>query len=174
MTRKPLTKIATLSKCIVGMAVLTVLLDAAIADAGPACDAARAYTRLVQSQRYDQIGKLFASDGVWFTPVGKVMHGRDQISKFYQNFLGDRRPIFRTENYVDGGRVCAMEVSMKVRVDGDGRVVLGPDGAAAIIPQGSNENGIFVFRAMDHFTVDAQGLVVRMTVYNAPLSYWVE
>ncbi len=102
------------------------------------------------------------------------MHGRQQISGFYQEFLGDRRPFFRNENYVEQGKFCAMEVQIKVRVDGAEKVILDADGSAAIIPDGSSDPGIFVRRAMDHFTANSKGLVTRMIVYAAPLSYWVE
>ena len=128
----------------------------------------------MQEHKYDQIGAIFTNDAVYFTAVGTVMHGRQQISDFYQKFLGDRRPYFKTDNYVEQGSFCAMEVQVKVRVDGAGKVMLGADGAAAIIPDGSSEPGIFVRRAMDHFTVNNKGLVTRMIVYDAPLSYWVE
>ncbi len=59
-----------------------------------------------------------------------------------------------------------------VRVDAEGKVKLGPDGLAMIIRDGSSETGIFVRRAIDHFTVDEAGLITRMIVYNAPASYW--
>lgn len=101
-----------------------------------------------------------------------MLRGQSAISRFYQKFLGARRPIFQTENYVDGGRSCVMEVSMKVRVDRDREVILGSDGAASIVPIGSHDNGLFVRRAIDHFTVDARGHITRMIVYNAPLNYW--
>ena len=138
------------------------------------CDAAHKYARLVQEHRYGEIGALFAQDAVWYTPVGKVMHGRQQVSDFYKDFLGTRRPHFQTDNYIEQGRFCAMEVKVKVRVDAKGKVILGKDGSADIIPDGSNEPGIFVRRAMDHFTVNDKGEVTRLIVYNAPLSYWVE
>lgn len=142
------------------------------AEVGPACKAAHRYDDLVRTQRYGEIAPLFAPDAVWFMPTGKVAHGRDEIGRSFQSYLGDRRPIFRTDNYVDGGLFCVMEVSMKVRVDVDGKVALGPDGMAVIIPDGSSEDGIFVRRAIDHFTVDERGLVTRMIVYNAPTTYW--
>ena len=148
------------------------LLSAQPAKAGAACDTARKYAHLVQSQHYDQIAALFAPDGVWFTPVGKVMRGREEINHFAQHFQGGARASFRADNYCDDGRVCVMEVSVKVRVDAKGKVVIGADGAAAMIPQGSPEAGVFVRRAIDHFTVDAKGQITRMAVYNAPTTYW--
>ena len=140
---------------------------------GPACQAAHRYDDLVRTQRYDEIASLFAPDPVWFMPTGTVARGRDEIGRSFQSYLGDRRPIFRTDNYVDDGLFCVMEVSMKVRIDVDGKVALGVDGMAVIIPEGSTEDGVFVRRAIDHFTVNEQGLITRMIVYNAPTSYWL-
>lgn len=139
---------------------------------GPACKAAHRYDHLVRLHRYDEIASLFAEDAAWFMPTGAVTRGRAAIGQAFEAYLGDRRPIFRTDNYVDDGLCCVMEVSMMVRVDLDGKVVLGPDGSAVIIPDGSTETGVFVRRAIDHFTVDEAGLITRMIVYNAPASYW--
>lgn len=142
------------------------------AEAGTACVAARRYTKFVKTQHYDRISSLFAPGSMWLTPSGKVMRGRKAIGLYFQQYLGDRRPIFRTDNYVDAGRNCVMEVSMKVRVDAAGKIALGADGAAAIIPDGSSDSGVYVRRAIDHFTVDPKGKITRMIVYNAPISYW--
>lgn len=88
------------------------IMDARSAKPGPACQAAHRYDHLVRLHRYDEVASLFAEDAEWFMPTGAVTRGRTTIGQAFEAYLGDRRPIFRTDNYSHDGPYCVMEVSM--------------------------------------------------------------
>ncbi len=143
------------------------------------CEVGKHYVKLIQEHRYSEVGDLFTEDAVWYTPIGEVVRGRTAIKAFYAKFLNHRTPNVRADNFVEQGRFCAFELELKLDVDEQGKVIIGgPDGVGRITPQPKAgeepSTGAWKRRAMDHFTVNEQGLVTRMIVYNAPTTYWAE
>ncbi len=79
------------------------------------------------------------------SPDGNIYHGQAEITRFYSNFLGRVKPAIVPLSFVGEGNECIMELAS--RIDPDGK---------------------FRLSAIDHFTVDGSGKIVRMVIYLRP------
>jgi ketosteroid isomerase-like protein len=101
------------------------------------------YVEWTNAGEYDRLASLFAEDTVFFAPDGRVLHGRDQIGAFYGEFLPTIKPTLRLASFVEQGNVCVYELDARIREDSD-----------------------FRLSAIDHATLNPEGLVVRFAVYT--------
>jgi ketosteroid isomerase-like protein len=104
---------------------------------------AERYVEITNAGQYDRLATLFAEDAEFLTPDGRVIRGRDQIAAFYGNFLPTITPTIRLASFVEQGDVCVYE--LEARIEDETEFRLG---------------------AIDHATLDADGLVVRFAVYT--------
>jgi aryl-alcohol dehydrogenase-like predicted oxidoreductase len=112
-----------------------------------AARAVGAYVDLINARRYDEIGDLFAADGEFLAPTGETLRGREAIRAFYSSALRQIAPeeVWVHSAVAEGNR-CVIEIS--ARLPGE------PAGSSHVV--------------VDHFTVDAAGLVTRLAVYLRP------
>ena len=101
------------------------------------------YVELTNARQYDQLATLFADDAVFLAPDGREIRGRDQIGAFYEKFLPTLTPTLRLASFVEQGDICVYELEARIRDDAD-----------------------FQLGAIDHATLDADGLVARFAVYT--------
>jgi len=112
-----------------------------------AARAVGAYIDLINARRYDEIGDLFAADGEFLAPTGETLRGREPIRAFYSSALRQISPEeVWVHSAVSEGNCCVIEIA--ARLPGE------PRGSSHVV--------------VDHFTVDAAGLVTRMAVYLRP------
>ena len=112
-----------------------------------AAKAVGAYIDLINARRYDDIGDLFAAEAEFLAPTGDTLRGREAIRSFYSSALRRIAPeeVWVHSSVAEGNR-CVIEIA--ARLPGE------PPGSSHIV--------------VDHFTVDAAGLVTRMAVYLRP------
>ena len=105
----------------------------------------RAAERLVEyvnSEQFMSVGDLFAEDAVWLTPNnGPTITGRERIREHYNALISPMKPKIRIATYLEQGRECTFALE-------------------AAQPDGSYRLG-----AMDHFTLNDEGLIERFVVY---------
>jgi uncharacterized protein (TIGR02246 family) len=116
------------------------------ARAPASCRTAQRYIDTINAGQYDRMATLFAADAVMLTPTGEVLHGRPQISAFYQHFLQKVRPKAIPISFIADGRECAMEAAAQLASGGE----------------------TYRLQALDRFTFDAQGNIAHMVVYPRP------
>jgi ketosteroid isomerase-like protein len=104
---------------------------------------AERYVEWTNAGQYERLASLFAADAVFLAPDGRVLHGRDQIGAFYADFLPAIKPTLRLASFVEQGDVCVYELDARIREDSD-----------------------FQLSAIDHATLNPEGLVVRFAVYT--------
>ena len=80
---------------------------------------------------------------MFLAPGGRELNGRQEIAAFYESFLPTLKPTLRLASFVEQGNVCVYE--LEARVNGESEYKLG---------------------AIDHATLDANGLVARFAVYT--------
>jgi hypothetical protein len=117
----------------------------AVPVAGSACEVANAYVTLVDSGRAPEVARLFAPDAIFLGPDDRVLNGREAIAGFYAkvpSLVSHAVPL----SFMDRGHECIMELAVQA---GDS-----PDRYRLL--------------AIDHFTVDAQGLVKQLVIYFRP------
>lgn len=100
------------------------------------------YVELVNSGAYDKLVTLFADGAVFYAPGNRELHGRDEITAFYEQFLPSITPTVRIATFVEQDDVCIYE--LEARIEGQSEFTLG---------------------AIDHATLDA-GKVIRFAVYT--------
>lgn len=123
------------------------------ADDKPVCATAAKYVELINAGRYSELQSLFAEDAVFLTPVGKVLHGRDEIGDFYTAFLDKAVPEIVAISYIADGRECVMELAARTSLD----------------PDDPNADK-YQLGAIDHFTMNDDGEIAHMVVYVRPAS----
>jgi ketosteroid isomerase-like protein len=101
------------------------------------------YVEWTNAGEYDRLASLFAQDAVFFAPDGRGLRGRDQIGAFYGDFLPTIKPTLRLASFVEQGDVCVYELDARIGEDTD-----------------------FQLSAIDHATLNPEGLVVRFAVYT--------
>lgn len=101
------------------------------------------YVEWTNAGQYDRLATLFAEDAVFRAPDGRILHGRHEIGTFYENFLPTIKSNIRLATFVEQGNVCVYELEARVRDEAD-----------------------FKLSAIDHATLDADGLVTRFVVYT--------
>ncbi len=116
----------------------------------------------MDERRYDQVGDLWADDAVFFSPMGKIVRGKAEISAFYARFLRQITPVNRIASLTwdRAGNVCVMELETRVTKGADGKWMPDP-------------NGDFHSTAIDRFVVNDAGKVQQMRVYLAPSDPWL-
>jgi hypothetical protein len=111
----------------------------------PARALAERYVDTTNRGAYSEIGDLFAPDAVFLTPDGQELHGREQIRAFYSRFLPTITPTIRLASWFENGNECVFEIA--ARISGHPEEFVG---------------------AIDHFTVDPDGLASRLVVFTRP------
>jgi hypothetical protein len=118
----------------------------------PARAAAERYLDHVYHGRYDQIGSLMAEEAVFYNALGEEFHGRAAIHAWYADAGAARlelskregtRASMRAASWVEQGDDCVVELEWE-----------------------NAETGSFWLRASDHFTVDGEGKIVRLAIFN--------
>jgi hypothetical protein len=114
---------------------------------GKSCEVAQRYVDITNAGKYGELKTLFADDAVFLTPVGKVLHGPQEIGAFYSSMVGSLKPDIVPVSFISDGPACVMELVAKTNKDAD--------------------NG-YQLSAIDHFTVNAEGKITNMIVYLRP------
>ena len=104
----------------------------------PARRAAERYLDLVNSRDLDNLVALFASDARLYHPAGEFA-GHDGIRKFYAENVLLHSPQVSAISWADDGAVCVFEMEARTPVG--------------------------VGRAIDHLTVEDDGLIGRLAIY---------
>jgi ketosteroid isomerase-like protein len=104
---------------------------------------AERYVELTNNGQYGELGKLFAEDAVFIGPGGRQFQGREEIATFYQTFLPTITPTLRMASFVEQGNTCVYELEARIKDDTD-----------------------FKLSAIDHATLNVEGLVARFAVYT--------
>ncbi|MHB1204806.1 MAG: nuclear transport factor 2 family protein [Rhodospirillaceae bacterium] len=125
------------------------------AHAADACATPKKYIEYVRAGAFDRIGPLFAEDAVLYTPVGAILHGAKAIDQFYTTVVAGIPLAVEARTFVSGQNECFFEIWSRSTPNAQGRYM--PDPA-----------GELVRAAVDHFTVNDQGLVVQMAAFPAP------
>ncbi len=115
-------------------------------DGSPAAKIAQGYIDLVNARRYDEIASMFADDGVSLPPSQQVVQGRSALDEFYPQ-IARVGPRLIAVGYTSAGNDCFVEIAAEEDVDGVRRYVL---------------------VAVNHFTVNDDGLATRMITYARP------
>ena len=115
-------------------------------DGSPAAKIAQRYIDLVNARRYDEISAMFADEGVSLPPSQQVVQGRAALDEFYPQ-IAQVGPRLIAVGYTSAGNDCFVEIAAEEEVDGARR---------------------FVLVAVNHFTVNEQGLAMRMITYARP------
>lgn len=131
------------------------VLSASPARAADACVTPKKYIEYVRAGTFDRIGPLFAEDAVLYTPVGVILRGAKAIDQFYKTVVARTPLAVEARTFVSGQNECFFEIWSRSTPDAQGRYL--PDPA-----------GELVRAAVDHFTVNDQGLVVQMAAFPAP------
>ena len=101
------------------------------------------YVEIVNKGEYSKLRDLFAEDALFLAPHGQEFRGRAEIGDFYEKFLGEIKPTIRIASYVEQGNDCVYEL----------------EAIAKDVPT-------YILGAIDHATLDADGKVVRFTVFT--------
>ena len=115
-------------------------------DGSPAARVAQGYIDLVNARRYDEIAVMFADDGVSLPPSQQVVQGRAALDAFYPQIV-QTGPKLIAVGYTSAGNDCFVEIAAEEDVAGERRYVL---------------------VAVNHFTVNDQGMATRMITYARP------
>lgn len=101
------------------------------------------YVEYTNAGQYDRLPSLFAEDAVFLAPHGRELRGRDQIASFYGDFLPKIKSRIRLATFVEQGDQCVYELEAMI-----------------------NDETEYLLSAIDHATVDDDGLVTRFVVYT--------
>jgi hypothetical protein len=101
------------------------------------------YVETINRGEYADLGRLFADDAVFLAPGGQEFHGREEISSFYERFLGEVVPTIRISSYLEQGDECVYELEAITK-----------------------DQPEFRLRAIDHATLNDEGKVVRFSVFT--------
>lgn len=114
---------------------------------GESCRVAKKYVDITNAGEYHKLGDLFAEDAVFMTPFGLVLEGRKTIGEFYSAKISDLKPDLVAVSYISEGRECIMELVAATSLD---------------------NHAVYRLSAIDHFTVNDEGLITNMVVYLRP------
>lgn len=115
------------------------------AEPGSACATAEIYVNMVSNQRWGEIGSLFAEDGIFLTPRGEVLRGREKVTAWFA--AGQSVAVAQPLSFTSSGRECFMEIAGKRHGQADDK---------------------FRIVAIDHFTVNDKGQFTRAVYYFRP------
>jgi len=104
---------------------------------------AERYVEIINRGAYGELEDLFAPDAVFLAPGRQEFHGRREIGDFYKRFLGEITPTIRIASYLEQQNECVYELEATTKDSSD-----------------------FSLGAIDHATLDANGQVVRFTVFT--------
>jgi ketosteroid isomerase-like protein len=104
---------------------------------------AETYTGILNDGDYANVGSLFAENALFLAPGARRFEGRAAIAGFYTEFLPTVVPTVGIATWVESGGDCVFELEVK---------------------HSGGDN--FELGAIDHATVDSDGLVSRMAVYT--------
>jgi hypothetical protein len=113
---------------------------------GSACEAADRYVSLVGARKGSEVAALFARDALFLGPDEQVLRGRDAINAFYSVAVASRVSHVIPLSFMDRGQECMMEIAIATIEEPDHYRLL----------------------AMDHFTVDKDGLIDQLLIYFRP------
>jgi hypothetical protein len=130
-------------------------LSASPAHAADACVTPKKYIAFVQQGNFAAIGALFAEDAVLYTPVGAILHGAKAIDQFYKTVVAGTPLAVEARTFVSDKNNCFFEIWSRSTPNAQGKYIPDPSGE-------------LVRAAVDHFTVNDQGLVVQMAAFPAP------
>ena len=106
-------------------------------------EATQAYFDAINAERYDDVARLFAADGVLWAPGTKPRVGQEAIAGYFRAALGPY-----PEHYDDPTRIVVADRVVTVEIHFSGKV----------------ENGApLEFDAVDVFDFDAEGRIVKLT-----------
>ena len=122
----------------------------------PACMVGKKYMELVQKADFASVADLFAPNAEFHAPTGAVFNGAAEIRNFYLNDASAlTKLVVRPQDFVGNERDCYFEIWTRSSPNERGVYVLDP-------------NGEFVRAAIDHFTIDDQGRIVRFVAHSSP------
>jgi hypothetical protein len=110
----------------------------------PACKNARRYMELLDNNRIQELGSLYAEDVVFYGPQGKTFRGRAAVQGMYLQALSQTTPHTYGSGYYQDGNHCILEI-----------VTTNSEGHAAL-------------SAIDHFIVNKEGLYERFIMFMSP------
>lgn len=124
---------------------------------------ATAYVDLINDKRFDEVGELWADDGVLYAPQGLVFEGKSAVSGFYSGFKDWNIPPMREVSYSEdqNKNACSLELATRMTKDEEG--VWQSDPAAD-----------FSLASLDLFWVNDDGKVQKMIAYIAPPNRWLQ
>ena len=111
----------------------------------PARYAAQRYLELVNAHAYDQIGTLFAEDGVCLLPDGRRVEGRANLIALWRDELGAVSPV----------SVSAAALTTEDRIC-----------VAALLPVFKGADGPAPDMVVDVFEVNEHGELAKLTIYT--------
>lgn len=114
---------------------------------GKSCEVAKKYVDITNAGNYDQLGSLFSKDAVFMTPTGITLYGSEDIGAFYGSKINDLKPDLVAISYISDGPSCVMELVAATTLDNYAE---------------------FRLSAIDHFKVNAEGLIEHLIVYLRP------
>jgi limonene-1,2-epoxide hydrolase len=101
------------------------------------------YVEVATADGKEALATLFGPDALFQAPDGVTYHGRDQIAAFYRQHLANIVPAFHIHRAVVDGHDCWIELAN------------GPADDPTLL-------------ATNHFTVDDDGLIEKLTVFLRP------
>lgn len=104
---------------------------------------AERYVEFTNAGQYDRLASLFAEDAVFLAPNGREIRGREEINRFYLEFLPSIKSRLRLASLVEQDNVCVYELEAQI-----------------------NDETEYFLSAIDHATLDSRGLVTRFVVYT--------
>ena len=104
---------------------------------------ADSYVEITNAEQYDQLATLFAEESTFLAPDGRIFNGRQEIGEFYETFLPKMKGKIRLASFVEQGNSCVYELEAKLQGEGE-----------------------YLLSAIDHATLDEDGLVTRFAVYT--------
>ena len=124
---------------------------------------ADAYVELINAKRYDEVGELWAEDGVLYAPQGYVFEGKTAVSGFYSGFKDWNIPPMQEVSYAEdkAANACTLELATRMTRDSEGNWQ-------------TDLTADFSLASLDLFTVNADGKVQKMIAYVAPPNRWLE
>jgi len=152
-------------KCIAYKSLLVAVLVAILSFAGipaqadensPACQVGKKYMELVQKADFAAVADLFAPNAEFHAPTGVSFYGAVEIRNFYLNDAAAlTNLVVRPQDFFGNDHQCYFEIWTRSSPNKDGIYVLDP-------------NGEFVRGAIDHFTINDEGRVVRFVAHSPP------
>jgi hypothetical protein len=113
------------------------------------CKTAEIYVSRIDAGRGSEIGELFAEDGVFLPPnasVSDTLKGREAINAWFSEHAKAVKQAIPL-SFIDAGPECFMEIAGMLS---------------------NNQDGQLHLTAIDHFTMNAEGKIIRAVYYFRP------